>query len=88
VSPNTPSKQAEKNHPLDLIIGNKDAGVETGKIICSPEQMHLTLLSTIEPNNFEEANNDEFLNKAMDEKLDQIDKNDIWELVPRPRIRM
>jgi hypothetical protein len=30
-------------------------------------QTHLALLSTIEPNCFEEANKDEFWNKAMDE---------------------
>ena len=47
--------------------------------------MHLTLLFTIEPNSFEEANNDEFWNKAMDEELDRINKNDTWELVPRPK---
>jgi hypothetical protein len=37
----------------------------------------------IERNSFEEANNDELWNKAMDEELDQIEKNDTWELVPR-----
>ena len=37
----------------------------------------------IEPNSFEEASNDEFWNKAMDEELDQVEKNDTWELVPR-----
>jgi hypothetical protein len=47
--------------------------------------MHLALLSTIEPSIFEEANKDEFWNKAMDEKLDQIEKNKTWELVPRPK---
>jgi hypothetical protein len=85
VSPKTPSKRVQKNHPSDQIIGNKDAGVETRRKICSPEQTHLALLSTIEPNCFEEANKDEFLNKAMDEELDQIEKNDTWELVPRPK---
>jgi hypothetical protein len=39
----------------------------------------------IEPTYFEEANNNEFWNKAMDEELDQIEKNDTWELVPRPK---
>jgi hypothetical protein len=34
---------------------------------------------------FEEANKDEFCNKAMNEELDQIDKNNTWELVPRPK---
>jgi hypothetical protein len=85
VSPKTPRKRVQKNHPSDQIIGNKDAGVETRRKICSPEQTHLALLSTIEPNCFEEANKDEFWNKAMDEELDQIEKNDTWELVPRPK---
>jgi hypothetical protein len=85
VSPNTPSEQVQKNHPSDQIIGNKDAGVETRRKICSPEQTHLALSSTIEPNCFEEASKDEFWNKAMDEELDQIEKNDTWELVPRPK---
>jgi hypothetical protein len=85
VSPKTPSKRVQKNHPSDQIIGNKDAGVETRRKIHSPEQTHLALLSTIEPNCFEEANKDEFWNKAMDEELDQIEKNDTWELVPRPK---
>ena len=47
--------------------------------------MHLGFSSMIEPNNFEEAIKDEFWNKAMDEELDQIEKNDTWELVPRPK---
>jgi hypothetical protein len=53
--------------------------------MCSPEQMHLALSSTIEPNFFKEANKDEFWNNAMDEELDQIEKNDTWELVPKPK---
>jgi hypothetical protein len=85
VSPKTPRKRVQKNHPSDQIIGNKDAGVETRRKICSPEQTHLTLLSTIEPDCFEEVSKDEFWNKAMDEELDQIEKNDTWELVPRPK---
>jgi hypothetical protein len=87
VPPKTPRKQVQKNHPSDQIIGNKDAGVETRRRIHSPEQLHLALLSTIEPNNFEEANKDEFWKKAMNEELDQIEKNDTWELVPRPRYK-
>jgi hypothetical protein len=47
--------------------------------------MHLALSYTIEPTYFEEASRDEFWNKAMDEELDQIEKNDIWELVPKPK---
>jgi hypothetical protein len=47
--------------------------------------MHLALLSMIEPHNFEEASKDELWNKAMDEELDQMKKNDTRELVPRPK---
>ena len=83
--PKTPSRQVQNKHPSDQIIGNKDAGVETRRIILSPKQTHLALSSTIEPKSFEEASKDEFWNKAMDEELDQIEKNDTWELVPRPK---
>ena len=67
VPPKTPSIRVQKNHPLDQIIGNKDAGVETRRRICSPKQTHLALTSMIEPTYFEETNKDEFWNKAMDE---------------------
>jgi hypothetical protein len=85
VTPKTPSRRVQKNHPSNQIIGNKDAGVETRRTISSPEQTHLALTYTIEPTYFEEANKHEFWNKAMDEELDQIEKNDTWELVPRPK---
>jgi hypothetical protein len=85
VPPKTPSKQVQKNHHLDYIIRNKDAKVETRRRIRSLEQTHLALSSTIEPNSFEESNKDEFWNKDMDEELDQIEKNDTWEFVPRPK---
>jgi hypothetical protein len=85
VPPKTPSRRVQKNHPSDQIIGNKDARVETRRRIHSPEKMHLALTSTIEPTCFEEASKDEFWNKAMDEELDQIEKNDTWELVLRPK---
>jgi hypothetical protein len=42
-------------------------------------------LSTVEPNIFEEASTDEHWIKAMEEELDQIEKNETWELVPRPK---
>jgi hypothetical protein len=85
VPPNTPRRRVQKNHPSYHIIGNKDAGVETRRRIYSPEQTHIALSSTIEPTCFEEASKDEFWNKAMDEELDQIEKNDTLELILRPK---
>jgi hypothetical protein len=60
VPPKTPNKIVQKNHPSDHIIRNKDARIETRRKICSPKQLHLALLSLIEPNNFEESIKDEF----------------------------
>jgi hypothetical protein len=48
VSPKTPRRQVQKNHPLDQISGKKDARVKTKRRIYSPEKTHLVLLSTIE----------------------------------------
>jgi hypothetical protein len=39
----------------------------------------------IELNRFEKANNDEYWIKAMEEELNQTEKNETWELVPRPK---
>ena len=51
----------------------------------TPEQVHLSLLSTVEPSNFEEARNDEHGIKEMEEELSQIEKKETWELLPRPK---
>jgi hypothetical protein len=42
------------------------------------------MLSLVEPKSFSEANKNEYWIKAMNEELDQIEKNQTWELVPRP----
>ena len=38
----------------------------------------------MEPKNYAEASEDEYWVKAMNEELDQIEKNNTWNLVPRP----
>ena len=48
------------------------------------EQSHIALLSTIEPQCFNEASKDKDWVAAMNEELDQIEKNSTWELVLRP----
>jgi len=85
VPPKTPRKQVHKNHPSYQIIRNKYERVETRRRIFSPEQTHLSLSSTIEPTHCQYSSKNEFWNKAMDEELDQIEKNETWELVPRPK---
>jgi hypothetical protein len=44
-----------------------------------------TMLSLIETKSFKEANKIKNWIKTMDEELDQVEKNQIWELVPIPK---
>jgi hypothetical protein len=53
--------------------------------LLSPEQIHLTLLSKVESNNFEESNNDKHWIKSMEEEMNQTEKNETTELVARPK---
>jgi hypothetical protein len=79
----TPSRMTQKNHPEELIIGNKSDGVQTRRQLLY--QTEITLLSHIEPSSIKEAcKYDNWVN-AMNEELDQIEKNQTWELVPRPK---
>ncbi|XP_059650629.1 uncharacterized protein LOC132296441, partial [Cornus florida] len=48
------------------------------------EYSHFTMLSSIEPKSYSEAQKSEDWVVAMKEKLEQIHKNDTWTLVPRP----
>ena len=45
----------------------------------------MSLLSIVEPRNFEKSKDDEHWIKEMEEELSQIEKNETWELVPRPK---
>ena len=62
----------------------KEAGIQTRRTIAEASS-YLALLSSTEPQNVREACKDECWVKAMDEELEQIEKNNTWELVPRPK---
>ena len=79
----TPSRITQSNHPEGLISGNKSAGVQTRRQMLY--QIEITLLSYIEPSSIKEACKDENWVNAMNEELDQIEKNQTWEIVPRPQ---
>ena len=38
----------------------------------------------MEPKNFKEAEHDDFWTLAMQEELNQFERNNVWDLVPRP----
>jgi hypothetical protein len=82
---NSSSRIIQKNHPVSQIIREKDKGVQTRrKLIKTTEQSHIALISMLEPKNFNETNKDDHWDKAMNEELDQIEKNNTWEMVQRP----
>ena len=74
----------QKNHPESQILGQKEAGIQTRRSIAEASS-YLALLSSTEPQNVKEACKDECWVKAMDDELEQIEKNNTWELVPRPK---
>jgi hypothetical protein len=81
--PRAPSKRVQKNHPESQIIENKSVGVETRrKLAFDSEQAMLYL---IEPKSINEYIKSKDWIKSMNEELDQIEKNQTWELVPRPK---
>ena len=49
------------------------------------EEVHFSLFSKIEPNTFDESKTDGHWVKSMEEELNHIEKNQTWELVPRPK---
>eukprot|EP00253_Pinus_taeda_P034331 PITA_34331 len=65
-------------------MGQKEAGVQTRRTVAEASS-YLALLSSTEPQNVKEACEDECWIKAMDEEFEQIERNNTWELVPRPK---
>jgi hypothetical protein len=81
--PRALSKRFQKNHLESQIIGDKSARVETRrKLNFESEQGTLSL---VEPRSVNEAIKSKYWIKSMNEELDQIEKNQTWELVPRPK---
>jgi len=76
--------QYKKDHPKDLVIGDVSKGIVTRSnalVICDS----YAFISQLEPKKIEDACDDEFWLIAMHEELNQFIRNDVWELVPRPK---
>jgi hypothetical protein len=57
---------------------------EKRKLIKDSEKYQIAFLFMIKPEFFYEANKHDDWIRAMNEELDQIEKKNTWEFVPRP----
>jgi hypothetical protein len=71
------------SHPEDLILGNKESPRKTRSDYQQLDSL-LGLISMIEPKNVDEALTDDGWIVAMQDELNQFQRNDVWDLVPRP----
>ncbi|WJX24547.1 hypothetical protein P8452_13641 [Trifolium repens] len=71
------------SHPEDLILGNKESPRRTRSDYQQLDSL-LGLISMIEPKNVDEALTDDGWIVAMQDELNQFQRNDVWDLVPRP----
>ena len=63
-----PKNRSQKNHPLNQIIGDKDAGIGTRRRLSGRnEKVHFSLFSTTKPGTFAQASTDEQWIKEMEE---------------------
>jgi len=74
----------KSSHPEDQIIGNKESPTRTRSYFRQEESM-IGLLSVIEPITVDEALSDDGWILDMQEELNQFQRNDVWNLVPKPQ---
>jgi hypothetical protein len=73
-----------KDHPVDQIVGDISKGVQTRSriaLFCE----HFSFVSCMEPNCVDEALLDVDWVNAMHEELNNFTRNEVWELVERPK---
>ena len=77
------ARRHHRDHPLDLVIGDVSSGVRTRRQVQN-EVEYGAFLSQIEPTSVEQALEDCDWIIAMQEELNQFERSQVWELVPRP----
>jgi hypothetical protein len=73
-----------RDHPLDSIIGDISRGLQTRSRLTSFCE-HFSFVSSIEPKKIDEALKDVDWVNAMHEELNNFKRNQVWELVERPK---
>nr|GFA22563.1 hypothetical protein [Tanacetum cinerariifolium] len=75
-----------KDHPLDQVIGDPSKSVMTRQRLHTDSEvcMYALTVSTIEPKNIKEAMADHSWIESMQDELNQFERLQVWELIPRP----
>ncbi|GJY96799.1 retrovirus-related pol polyprotein from transposon TNT 1-94 [Tanacetum coccineum] len=75
-----------KYHPLDQVIGDLSKPVMTRQRLQTDFEvcMYALTVSTIEPKNIKEAMADHSWIESIQDELNQFERLQVWELVPRP----
>jgi len=73
-----------RDHPLDQVIGGIQSGVQTRSRLASFCE-HYSFVSFEEPKKIEDALKDSDCVNAMHEELNNFTRNQVWELVERPK---
>ncbi|KAL8126096.1 hypothetical protein AgCh_013398 [Apium graveolens] len=77
-------KKWTRDYPFELIIGDASSRVQTWKVT-QEECLYISLLSQEDPKKVEEALLDLDWVLAMQEKLNQFERNKVWKLVPKTK---
>ncbi|KAI3680869.1 hypothetical protein L6452_35646 [Arctium lappa] len=83
LSNHAPAQRWTRDHPIDQILGDLEAGIQTRRSsgnIC----LFVNFLSLIEPKKTDDALRDPNWVSAMQEELTEFSRNKVWKLVPRP----
>ena len=76
-----------RDHPWELIVGDPQAGVQT-RSATRNECFFSGFLSQVEPKKTEEALVDPYWVIAMQDELNQFERQKVWKMVPRPKDKM
>nr|GEU53491.1 retrovirus-related Pol polyprotein from transposon TNT 1-94 [Tanacetum cinerariifolium] len=76
-----------KYHPLDQVIGDPSKSIMTRQRLHTDSEvcMYVLTISTIKPKNIKEAMVDHNWIESMQDELNQFERLQVWELVPKPK---
>jgi hypothetical protein len=77
-------QMVQQDHPVDNILGSIQRGVTTRSRLTNFCAFY-SFVSSLEPFSVKQALEDPDLIIAMEEELNKFKRNEVWEMVPRPK---